>query len=118
MHTIGGNSQRLGIILRSERFTLPLRIRPERTLQTFLTIRSRTLRSHVTFHNLVIRQVTARSIEQLLLLGLDTVKDRHRMVRGTIIVAPHHRFIICIRTDDSDFLCILLQRKNLILVLQ
>ena len=71
----------------------------------------------MTLHHLVIGQVATRRIKYLLLLGLDAIQNSNGMIRRTIVVTPHHRFIMSVGTDDGDFLCILLQRQNVIFVL-
>ena len=40
------------------------------------------------------------------------------MVWGTIIVSPHHRLVMSIRTDNGNLLGILLQRQDIVLVLK
>ena len=117
MHTIGRHRQRFCIIFGSKRLTLHLGIGPERSLQSFLAIRCRTLHCHVTLHHLVVSQVAALGIEQLLRFSLDTVKDGHSRIGRTIIVTPHHGLVIGIRTNDGNFL-LFTERQNVVVVLQ
>ena len=62
----------------------------------------------MTLHHLIVGQVTAWEIDQLLLLGLDAVEDGDGVIRCTIIVTPHHRLVLSIRSDNSNLLCVLL----------
>ena len=57
-------------------------------------------------------------IEEFLLFALDSVENGDRMVRHTVVVTPHHRGIVGIRTNHGDLLTILLQGEDIILVLQ
>ena len=118
MHTVGGNSQGLRIVFGSKRLTLHLGICPKRTLQTALAIGSCTFGCHVTLHYLVVGQVTTRQINQFLLFLLKTVENGYGMVGRTVVVSPHHGFIVGIRTDNGYLLLIFLQRQDIVVVLK
>ena len=62
----------------------------------------------MTLHDLVVGQVATRQIDEILMLGLDTVEDGDGMVRCAVVVTPHHRLIVGIRTDNGNFLLTLL----------
>ena len=118
MHAIGGHRQGLGIILGGKGLARHLGIRPERSLQSLLTIRSHTLRRHVTFHHFIVGQVATGEIHQFLLFGLDAVENGDGLVGCSVIVTPHHGFIVGIGANDGNLLCIFLQRQDIVLVLQ
>ena len=118
MHAIGGHRQGLGVVLGGKGLAFHLGIRPERSLQSLLTVRCHTFRCHVTLHHFVVGQVATGEIHQFLLLGLDTVEDGDGLVGRSVIVAPHHGFIVGIGANDGDLLCIFLQRQDIVLVLQ
>ena len=117
MHTKGGNSQRCGIILRRHRLALHLTVIPEGALHTLLALET-ALRGHQTFHHFVICQVAASSIEQLLLFGLDTIKDSNGMIGLTVIIPPHHWRIVSIRSDNGNLLLTFLQREDIVVILK
>ena len=117
MHTKRSNSQRCGIILRRDWLTLHLTVIPERALHTLLTLET-ALRGHQALHHLVVRQVATCSIEQLLLLALDAIKNSYSMIRLSVIITPHHRRIVGIRTNHGNLLLAFLQRKNIVVVLK
>ena len=70
------------------------------------------------FHHQVVGQVATRDIDNLLLLGLDTVEDGDGVVGRTVIVTPHHGLAMGVRTDDGYLLSILLQWQDVAVVLQ
>ena len=117
VHTCCGDSQWSRIIFSRHRLSFHLRIVPESTLQTLLAIDG-TIRSHQAIHHLVVGTIATCQIEQILLLGLDTVKNGDGAIRCTIVVTPHQRFIVSIRTNHSNLLLVLLQRQHIALVLQ
>ena len=63
-------------------------------------------------------KIAAFDVVHVLMLGPYTVKDGHRTVGGTVVIAPHHRHIIGIRADHSDAFVVFLQWKHVLLVLQ
>ena len=116
VHAKGGNSQRRSIILCCDGLALHTTVVPERTLHTFLTLET-ALRSHQTLHHLVVGQVTTCSIEQFLRLGFDTVEDGDGMVGRAVVVTPHHRHIVSIRTNHGNLL-LFVQWQNIVFILQ
>ena len=117
MHSCRGDSQRCGVVLGSNRLAFHLTVVPERTLHTLLPLEG-ALGAHQTVEHLVVGQVAPGMIEEFLLFALDSVENGDRMVRHTVVVTPHHRGIVSIRTNHGDLLRILLQGENIILVLQ
>ena len=118
VHAGGGHVDGLGIVLGGERFACHLRVVPEGALQAFLAIWSHAVGSEMAFHHLVVGEVAAWDIDQLLLLGFNAVEDGDGVIGRTVIVTPHHGLVAGIGADDGNLLGILLQRQDVALVLQ
>ena len=69
-------------------------------------------------HHLVVGQVATGEINEILLLGLKTLEDCDGLVGRTIVVTPHHRLVVGVRTDYCDLLLSFLQGEDVVLVLQ
>ena len=118
VHSSCGHVDGFRIVLGSEGLACHLRVVPESSLQTFLAVGSDAVGGDVAFHHLLVGEVAAGDVDQFLLFGLDTVEDGDGVIRRTVVVTPHHRCVVGIRTDDGDLLHILLQRQDIALVLQ
>ena len=117
VHTKGGNSQWLGIILRGDGLALHAPVVPEGTLHALLAFEA-ALRSHQALHHPVVGQIATLSVKKFLLLRLDAVENGDGMVRRTVVVTPHHRLVVGIGTDNGNTFLILLEGKHIVLVLQ
>ena len=76
----------------------------------------------MTLHHLIIRQVTAWRIEHLLLASCSllleyAIKNRYGRIGRTIVVTPHHRFIVSIGTNNGNTL-LFVERQDAVVVLQ
>ena len=102
----------------SHRLAFALTIVPESTSETYLAIHGALV--IVGVERLVVHQVTSLEGDKLVLLQttLDAIKDRNSLSWRTIVVTPHHRLVIHVRTDEGDFLLLLAERQYLILVLE
>ena len=118
VHTCSGDIDRLRVVFGGEGLALHIRVVPECALQSALAVGSGTLAGHVALEYLIVSQIASRDISDFLLLGLDAVKDGDGMIGRTVVVTPHHRLVVRIRTDDGNLLCILLQRQDIAVVLQ
>ena len=118
VHAGGGHVDGLRIVLGGEGLAGHLGVVPEGALQAFLAIWSHAVGSEMAFHHLVVGEVAAWDIDQLLLLGFNAVEDGDGVIGRTVIVTPHHRLVAGIGADDGNLLGILLQRQDVALVLQ
>ena len=117
MHTGCGHVDGLRIVLGGEGLAFHLRVVPERSLQSFLTVGRRTFCGQMALHHTIVGEVATWQIDQLLLFGLDTIEDGHCVVGCTVIVTPHHRLVVGIRTYHGNLLRILLQGQDITFVL-
>ena len=118
VHAEGGDSQRGGIVLCGDGLALHLAVVPEGALEAFLAVWGDAVSGHETLHHLVVGQVAAGFIEQFLLLGLDAVEDGDGLIGRAVVVAPHHRLVGGIGTNDGNLLLILLERQDVSVILQ
>ena len=117
VHTGSRDCQRRGVILGGDGLTLHLDIVPERSAQSFLAAYG-AVGCHQTVHHFVVGQVTAGKRHQFLLFCLDAVEDGDGVVGRSVVVTPHQRFVVGIRTDDGNLLLVFLQWQHVALVLQ
>ena len=118
VHTCCGYIHGFRVVFSSESLALHLSVVPERTFQTLLAVGRHALCCQMALHHLVVGQVTAGDIEELLLFGFDTVEDGDGVVRCSVVVTPHHGYIVGIGTDHCYLLLSFLQGEDVILVLQ
>ena len=116
--TIGRYLHRILLLGDDNRLAFHLAIVPESALKAHLAIHATLV--EVRIQNLVVHQVASIKGDNLVFLQTtpDTIQDGNCLSWSTIIVSPHHRFVIHIRSDESNLLYFFIERQNLILVLE
>ena len=104
MGAIGGYIHGMSYLYGTHRLSFPGTIIPESSLHATFSFKRALIKP--TFKGLVVGKVATGKVFHILLsdLLLNTFQNGHSLVRCSIIVTPHHRLIIGIRTDDCDFL--------------
>ena len=72
----------------------------------------------MTLHHLIVCEITTRNIYDILLFCTDAAEDSNSIIGGAVIVSPHHRLVVGIRSDNGNLLCITFQRQDIVIVLQ
>ena len=72
----------------------------------------------MTLHHLVVCEIAARNIYDILLFCTDATEDSNSIIGGAVIVSPHHRLIVGIRSDNGYLLRITFQRQDIVIILQ
>ena len=104
MLTIGSYLHRILFLSDGNRLTFHFTIVPESALKAHLAIHATLV--EVRIQSLVVHQVAPFKGDDLVFLQttLDTIQDGNCLSWSTIIVSPHHRFVIHIWSDESNLL--------------
>ena len=104
MLTVGGHCYRVDIVFLSHWFARTADVIPERSTNTFLAIDGAL--SQKTVDNTFLGEVASLEIRNVLLahLGANAVEDSDGRIRSTVVISPHHRDIVGVRTDDGNLL--------------
>ena len=104
MLTIGSYLHRILLLGDGNRLSVHFTVVPESALKAHLAIHATLV--EVRIQSLVVHQVAPFKGNDLAFLQttLDTIQDGNCLSWGTIIVSPHHRFVIHIWSDESNLL--------------
>ena len=110
MLTIGSYLHRILFLGDGNRLTIHFTIVPESALKAHLAIHATLV--EVRIQSLVVHQVAPFKGDDLFFLQttLDTIQDGNCLSWSTIIVSPHHRFVIHIWSDESNLLYLFIER--------
>ena len=121
LHTVGksvlticSHSDRIKIVFLSYWFARTADVIPECASNTLLAI-GRALRQE-TVDNTFLGEVASLEIRNVLLahLGTNAIENSDSGVRSAVVISPHHRDIVGIRSDDSNFLFLGERQQSLI----
>ena len=110
MLTIGSYLHRILLLGDGNRLSVHFTVVPESALKAHLAIHATLV--EVRIQSLVVHQVAPFKGNDLAFLQttLDTIQDGNCLSWGTIIVSPHHRFVIHIWSDESNLLYLFIER--------
>ena len=110
MLTIGSYLHRILFLGDGNRLTFHFTIVPESALKAYLAIHATLV--EVRIQSLVVHQVAPFKGDDLVFLQttLDTIQNGNCLSWSTIIVSPHHRFVIHIWSDESNLLYLFIER--------
>ena len=117
VHARRGHSHRRGIVACGDALAAHRGVVPEGAFHTRFAVEG-TLVAHQAFHHLVVGKVATGEVQQFALFRLDAVEDGDGVVGHAVVVAPHHRRVVGIRSDDGYLSTVLLQRQHVVVVLQ
>ncbi len=110
-----GLGERLCVVFCSNGFPLTSGVVPKCTLETLAAVETAFGKQRC--HNAAVCKIASLMVYGFSVFASYTVEYRYGSCGGAVIVAPHHRFVVGVRTDNGYFLTFL-QRQYAIAVLQ